>query len=103
MTTQKFNIGDMVNVLHAVHLPKEIISSTGIIERITYQSSDGTPLYWVSSRRTAVTDRHLRVASPLAQRVQAALDAVNTRTAAIEAYQQAHPTATLAEAKAATR
>lgn len=55
-----FQIGQHVNVLHAAHLPREIISSTGVIERITYQSSDGTPLYWVSSRRTAVTARQLR-------------------------------------------
>jgi hypothetical protein len=58
--TTTFNVGDSVNILHAAHLPREIVSSTGVIERITYQSSDGTPLYWVSSRRTAVTARQLR-------------------------------------------
>ncbi len=61
MKLTTFSIGDTVNVLHAAHLPEfEIVSSTGVIERITHQSSDGTPLYWVSSRRTAVTARQLR-------------------------------------------
>ncbi len=58
--TTTFNVGDTVNVLQAAHLPREVVSSTGVIERITYQSSDGTPLYWVSSRRAAVTARQLR-------------------------------------------
>lgn len=59
-TLTPFQVGQHVNVLHAAQMPREIVSSTGVIERITHQSSDGTPLYWVSSRRTAVTASQLR-------------------------------------------
>jgi hypothetical protein len=64
MTTQTltFNIGDIVDVLHAARLPQEHIIATGAIERITYQTSDGTPLYWIAGVKCARTDRVLRIA-----------------------------------------
>lgn len=61
MTNDTFQIGDTVNILHAIHLPKfEVIQSTGTIERITHQTSDGTPLYWIFRRKTAVDAYVLR-------------------------------------------
>jgi hypothetical protein len=60
MAGQTFNVGDPVHILSAAHLPREVVTSTGTIERITRQTSDGTPLYWVSGRRTAVTAVQLR-------------------------------------------
>lgn len=62
MTRSKaFNVGDSVYVLNAISLPKRhIVIHYGTIERVTRQSSDGTPLYWISDRKTAVTERVLR-------------------------------------------
>ena len=60
---ETFNVGDTVDILSAFHLPKsEHITHTGVIERITHQSSDGTPLYWIAGRLTAVTAVQLRKA-----------------------------------------
>jgi len=64
MISQTFSIGDAVNILSAAHLPREVVTNTGTIERITHQTSDGTPLYWVSGRRAAVTAVQLRAAIP---------------------------------------
>lgn len=60
MTNQTFQVGDTVNVLNSIRLPKvEQIVGYGVIERIT-QSLSGETLYWVSDRRMAVTGRVLR-------------------------------------------
>lgn len=58
----RFCVGDDVEVLHAVSLPKrEVVIGRGIVERITYQSSDNTPLYWISGLLCARTARVLRL------------------------------------------
>ena len=60
---ETFQIGDTVNILSPIHLPKfEVVVGTGPVERITHQTSDGTPLYWISGRKTAVTATVLRKA-----------------------------------------
>jgi len=56
-----FDVGDMVVVLNACRLPKvEQSIGTGAIDRITYQSSDGEPLYWISGFPMARSARVLR-------------------------------------------
>ena len=57
-----FHVGDTVNVLAAIRLPQEHIIATGAIERITYQTSDGMPLYWIVGVKCARTERVLRLA-----------------------------------------
>lgn len=56
MNRNTFQIGDTVDVLSALALPKERIIHTGVVERITHQTSDGTPLYWISGRKAAVVE-----------------------------------------------
>lgn len=60
MLHELFAIGELVKVLHAARLPAEHVITTGVVERITYQSSDDTPLYWISGCLTARTSRVLR-------------------------------------------
>lgn len=60
MTTTHYAVGDKVTVLNAIRLPQEHSIGEGIIDRITYQSSDGQPLYWVRGFAIARTGRVLR-------------------------------------------
>jgi len=53
-------VGDTVDVLNGIRLPKvEQVVHTGVIERIT-QSSVGHSLYWISGRGMALTANVLR-------------------------------------------
>jgi len=55
-----FVVGDVVQVLNAIRLPKvEQVIHTGRIERIT-QGASGNPLYWISGIRIARSARVLR-------------------------------------------
>lgn len=58
--TPIYAIGQPVRVLSAVWLPKEHTKGVGAVERITYQSSNGEPLYWVKGQLAARTARVLR-------------------------------------------
>jgi len=58
-----FQVGDWVKVLNPFRLPAvEDVRMVGQIQRITHQSSDGEPLYWINGRATACTARVLRLA-----------------------------------------
>lgn len=59
-TSTPFVVGDRVTVVWAIL--RDMPIGTGTIERITYQSSDGTPLYWVSGFSCARTADVLRKA-----------------------------------------
>ena len=58
--TDAFKVGDAVMVLAAIRLPQEYPIGAGRIHKVTYQSSDGEPLYWVTGFLTARTARVLR-------------------------------------------
>ncbi len=55
-----YRVGDVVDVLHSC--ARHITVATGAIERITRQSSDGTPLYWIAGVKCARTESVLRYA-----------------------------------------
>jgi hypothetical protein len=62
MSKHTFHVGDTVNILNSIRLPKvEQVIGYGVIERIT-TSAAGTTLYWLDSRRIAVTANVLRPA-----------------------------------------
>lgn len=58
---EQFKVGTEVQVLSASWLPVEVVMGCGVVERITHQNSDGTPLFWVSGFPRARTARVLRL------------------------------------------
>ena len=58
---ETFKVGDTVDVLNAIRLPKvEQVIHTGTIERITTGTATGRTLYWISGRLTAASADVLR-------------------------------------------
>jgi len=57
----QFSVGDVVDVLNAIRLPKvEQVIHSGRIERITFATAHGAPIYWVAGRLCGVSGHVLR-------------------------------------------
>lgn len=58
---EQFKVGTEVQVLSPSWLPVEVVLGCGVVERISRQSSDGTPLFWIAGFPMARTARVLRL------------------------------------------
>jgi hypothetical protein len=58
----RFAVGDTVEVLNSVRLPKvEQVIHVGAVKRITCEDREWGPLYWIEGRHVACGARQLRL------------------------------------------